>query len=265
MATTEVPAPGHPPPPEDLPGVPRTLHTLFAYEPTYALPLSMLAHLERAREDDRRGDERALDALLQRIHRPVRQALAGRFRELPNAGDAVRDVALDVLTKVAGGIYDCRAEGDRQVWRWVWTVVERARIDYLRRELPRLSHLLIEEEMERVLGVRSWRDWREALDQEPASGEAMLMRHLMESYEAMPEETAQLIWHRVVLSASYEDIARAFGTTVSAAKRRWQRARRSLKKSVLRRIETLTATPDRQAAIEALAERSEGGVVGRVA
>jgi RNA polymerase sigma factor (sigma-70 family) len=222
------------------------------YETGYALPVSMLELLARARADDARGDDRALDALLQRIYVPVRRALVRRLEGLPNRIDAARDVAQEVLAKVAEAMVACRAEGDRQVWSWVWTIVEHARQDFLRRELPRLAQVLFLDELEHAPRFEPQFDTLEA-DDEPARGaHAIALQHLAACLHMAPHETVQLIWHRVECAATYAELATMLGTTEAAAKRRWQRARETLRRSVLRRVNAIEDAGHREAILAML-------------
>lgn len=203
------------------------------YEAGYAIPVSLVEHMHRARTDLAQGDDRASDLLVGRLYRTVRRVVRKRLRGLPNAECDAVDITHEALLKINRSLAQCRATNDHEAWSWIWTIVERTRVDYCRRELPELAHEVFRDEVARSLGIASWEDWRQALDDEPSSGEARLMRLVMECYEAMPEETMELLWERLHLGVSFPELATKYGATPGAIKRRCQRAVSTLRRQVM--------------------------------
>ena len=221
------------------------------------LPLDMVEHLQRARVSDRGGDDRALDAFLLRVLAGVEPAVGNRFRDHPNAQDVVRDVTQEVLTRIVTNLHSCRATAHRQVWAWIYRIAQHAGTDYLRATARTTAVDCFLREFERATGSASWRRWRETLDETPPASELLVLRYLFESYEDCPEATAELIWHRVIYAATFEEIGALLGTSAAAAKRRWQRAIATIRRSVLRRIGELPAN-ERAAAEEEIGLRAAG-------
>lgn len=227
----------------------------IGYPTGYTIPVDFGEHLERARLPEEQGDERALEAFLLRIYWPVRRAIAARFRGMPSEDEASRDVTQDVMLHVLSHLDACRGRAAREVWSWIWRITENAGTDYLRTRLPGLAGRLFVEEFEWATGLDSWRSWREWADDQPSSGDVVLIRVIMEAYEQMPDRTAELIWYRIVAHSTYTELAELFNTTREAARRRWQRARAFLRKWAIEVLDSMPPGPEREAARAALEDR----------
>lgn len=207
------------------------------YELGYSIPVQFIEHVQRAREDLTRGDDRACDQLIGRIYSTVLRVVTRRLRGLPNSDSDATEITHEALLRVSISLDQCRATRDAEAWSWIWAIVSTARVDYLRRELPQLAHRVLQDEVARTLGVASWEDWRDGLDREPSVGDAQLMRALMQAYEALPETTMELILDRVHLGLSLRELANKYGTTPAGIKRRYQRATCTLRRQVIRLVD----------------------------
>jgi RNA polymerase sigma factor (sigma-70 family) len=217
------------------------------YEPGYAIPIALVEHVRRAQEDENRGDDRATDILIGRVYRVVHRVVRYRLSALPDPRSAADDVTHDALVRVSIAIGQCRAKTDKQAWAWIWTVVESARLDYLRRELPSLYHEAFRESYTRTLFAASSIGAYGSDDNYPTAGDELLLQCVMEVYEAMPEQTMELFRDRLVLSSSYEELARKFGTSPGGAKRRLQRATIAIRRGVVQLIGRMLAAGDERA------------------
>ena len=215
-------------------------------EASLALPLSFVHHLERARRDHVEGDDRALDALLRRVDGKIRGRLATRLDGVPDLDDAIDEISQEVLWKLVAGMRGCRARSDAQAWAWLWTLVEHARVDYLRRERHRWQTVPIDGIVGRRLGAGTDGD----LDGDcVAPGDRVLAECLMQAYEGLPPGSAALVWGRVILSMSDAEAGRELGTSASAMKRRWQRLQARLRRETRDRLHNLEDATDRHLGI----------------
>lgn len=206
------------------------------YEVGYALPLQFIAHVRRAQEGARHGDDRACDQLVGRIYRTVYCATVRRLRGLPGDEDIATEVTHEALLHLSTAIEQCRATTDRQAWGWIWAIVRRARMDYLRRELPGLRHRILHDSLGLAeVDDTPW-DWRDSLNG-AGSPEALLIYLVVKAYDALPEPTMEVLYDRVQLGLSYAEVARRHATTVAGAKRRVQRALAALRRTVVRLVE----------------------------
>jgi DNA-directed RNA polymerase specialized sigma24 family protein len=224
-------------------------------EARHALPLSFLRHLERARRDHEEGDDSALDALLRRVTGKVRGRLATRLRGVPDLDDAIDEIVQDALWKLVTGMAGCRARSDAQAWAWLWTLVEHARVDYLRRERHRRQTVPIDG----IVGRRLWARADDDGDGDGVSpGDRVLLECLMRACDELPPGSAALVWGRVILSMSDADLGRELGTAASAAKRRWQRLQARLRREAWIHITRLEDLAGRRLGIAALRTRRFG-------
>lgn len=224
-------------------------------EASLALPLSFVHHLERARRDHVEGDDRALDALLRRVTGKIRSRLATRMHGVPDLDDAIDEISQEALWKLVAGMRGCRARSDAQVWGWLWTLVEHARVDYLRRERHRRHVVPIDGIIGSRLGDGSDDDWGGDGDD---PGERVLLQCLMRAYDELPPGSAALVWGRVVLSMSDAEAGRELGISASAVKRRWQRLQARLRRETRGRIDNLEDEADRCLGLAALQARPLG-------
>ena len=224
-------------------------------EARHALPLSFLRHLERARRDHAEGDDHALDALLRRVSGKVRGRLAARLHGVPDLDDAIDEIVQDALWKLVAGMAGCRARSEAQAWAWLWTLVEHARVDYLRRERHRWRTVPIDGIVGRRLEAGA-DDVREG--DGVSHGDRVLLECLMRAYDELPPSSAALVWDRVILSLSDADAGRELGVSASAMKRRWQRLQARLRSEAWIHLARLEDVADRRLGIEALRARRLG-------
>lgn len=235
--------------------------TFDTAEASLALPLSFLHHLQRARHDRANGNDRALDALLQRVTGKIRSRLATRLPGVPDLDDAIDEIVQDALWKLAAGMAGCVARSDAQAWAWLWTLVEHARVDYLRRERHRWPTVPIDGIVGRRLRAGADDEW----DGDGGStGDRVLVECLMTAYDELPPSSAALVWGRVILSMSDADSGWELNTTASAVKRRWQRLQARLRRRTLVQLERLRDRNERQLGLAALRARRMGSSLPEV-
>jgi DNA-directed RNA polymerase specialized sigma24 family protein len=93
-----------------------------------------------------------------------------------------------------------------------------------------------------------------ALTREHAAfARALLCRVTVEAYAGLPAPTQRMFWTRLVEGATWAAVAADAGTSEAAAKRRLQRASRTLAGRVAARVRDLS--PEHAAVVEALCHR----------
>lgn len=195
---------------------------------------SLLQRLHQAREEGPRG-EQALESLLEALYVPVKRFAKARLKRFGDAEEIAADVAQETLFHVARYHRTCTAVVEGQLMMWVLVTARRVMIDMLRSPGSGLAvrALCVElrrdnvsESFESSIGKRP----------EAAAAHELALGIAIEAYGYLPQTTAELLWDRLVGGAEWNSIATQYGTTYSAAKRRFQRAQGALRREVLRRI-----------------------------
>jgi DNA-directed RNA polymerase specialized sigma24 family protein len=111
--------------------------------------------------------------------------------------------------------------------------------------------------------TRVWAEW--ATEQEPADPDTLhvLARLAVDAQAVLSPEAAALVWDRVIDDVSWAEAAARHGTTPSGAKRRFQRAQRTLRRLLWDRAAALpeparTAVLDRLRALGPLDSVGDG-------
>lgn len=186
-------------------------------------------------------DEAALERLLAELFPKLVRFLFRRFDYEPDAEELVKDLAQDALVHIATGIGECRATTDAQFLAWCFTIARNVAFDYLRAMRDEFAALRFVVDLENLAGQASFCEW-EAAGVEQAPAERTLFSILDAATDVLSETTAELLWHRLIEGATWQEIGERFGTSAAGAKRRYQRAQASLRREVLRRADTLPDT-----------------------
>lgn len=219
-------------------------------------PIGLLVTLaERAQ---RPGGAAALDELLARLREPIRQFVLSRVGWAADAEDFAADVTQETLVRVAMRLGQCRATTDQQLIAWVLTIARREAATMLRATHSILAVRSFRTEFERALSAEAAHRWVRAVNEDLLPDpEGALLRVLAAVYDAEGATAGQLVRLHVVDRASWAEVARLLQTTPEAAKRRFQRAQRMLRRAMLRRIARLP-DDERHAVLTALRQRSRG-------
>ena len=182
------------------------------------------------------GDEQALEDLLAGLYTPLLRFLMSRLRGHPDRDDLAQDLAQETLLRVCGSVARCRADTDAQVMAWVLKIARNVIADHVRSPSWLAEALLADEVDLDSVPKEDGEDWNPAGSDE----EDVIMTLLGRVIIGLPEELACLLWLHLVQRASWAEIGTELGTSPEGAKRRFQRAQKSLRTDMLRRIEGLS-------------------------
>lgn len=162
----------------------------------------------------RTGDQAAVEKFLEH----ARERITGRLRMRTGHGSAapwMEDIAQDALLDAFRGLPNCRASDEVQIRAWIGRIADRQLGLYWRRESARIA---AEVDLDPDL-VSDPPDERDP----PSPTTAALTRQLDIALRGLTPAQHDLLYVRVILSGTWEDVARAVGSTRSGAKRRFQR------------------------------------------
>lgn len=199
------------------------------------------------------GDADALEVLLLRLRPAVLRYLARRFPRI-DATDAVEDVAQDTLLRVAERIARFRGTTDGELYGWTFAVARNLALEELRRAPPgaQVAPHSVPLAALQFSDTASRDPAGDDLDMRSAHAEQM-SRLAVEGYDALPADTALLVWHRVIQGLAWAEIADVHATTPAGAKRRFQRVQQTLHRYILARVAAYA--PDDAASLLAWIER----------
>jgi RNA polymerase sigma factor (sigma-70 family) len=165
------------------------------------------------------GDASCLGTLFERHHRGVYRFCLQMTRSSAMSEDLVQDVFLKVLKRAA----TFRADGSCKAW--IFNIARNVTFDYLRKVEPSLAADADADQEERLIDHRS--------SEQVAAGHQNLQ--LVERALAeIPATAREVIWLGRFVFDDYEELARALGCTVSAARVRMHRAMEALNSTFTR-------------------------------
>lgn len=185
----------------------------------------------------RAGDDGSMERLLAAAHVHVmRFYRAWLFQSRGDWDETARDLAQDTLVRIGQRLGGCRAADDLEFLGWCRSVALSIGVEHLRARRAEWDAVALRRELERdrVAGVGDGAD-----EDEPTTGDRVLVRVLEEAHAAEPEAGQVLLWHRLVRGDEWEEVGAALGIAATAAKRRFQRAQARLRAAVLARVEAL--------------------------
>jgi RNA polymerase sigma-70 factor (ECF subfamily) len=180
------------------------------------------------------GDDEAFARIVEAYQRPVYNLAYRMLGSQEEAEDATQETFVRAFTKLR--TYDA----GRKFSSWLLSVASHYCVDRLRRRRPTVS-------MEETQG------WRWMPDERPRPEEQTLLgqreRAMRELLESLPPQYRMAIVLRYWRDMSYEDIAEATQSTVSAVKSRLHRARLEMARRIQAaeaREASVTQTPWRE-------------------
>lgn len=166
------------------------------------------------------GDASCLGTLFERHHRSVYQFCLQLTRSPAASEDLVQDVFLKLLQKAAS----FRGEGSCKAW--IFNIARNVAFDYLRRAERRTTvDDGGDENLERLVDHRS--------TEQVAAAEQNL-NLVARALAEIPTAAREVIWLGRFVFDDYDDLARALGCTVSAARVRMHRAMQQLNSTFMR-------------------------------
>ena len=203
------------------------------------------SRLLRLFESARRGDDRALDALLERIRPELLRFLSGKLQSSPGTDALAEELTQEATMRIAGAISSCRASSLASFRSWAWTIARRVAIDWHRQrkdEIDRRVWDRLNSHEEQFLGHALHRPVTRTVHSDHDVVSRTLGRLLMEAQQELSEGTRTVIRYRLLYGATWAEAGATIGTTAGGAKRRWQRARVRLRQEILSHVEDLPSS-----------------------
>jgi RNA polymerase sigma-70 factor, ECF subfamily len=166
------------------------------------------------------GDASCLGTLFERHHRSVYQYCLQLTRSPAVSEDLVQDVFLKLLQKASS------FRGDGSCKAWIFHIARNVAFDYLRRAERRTTvDDGADEKIDRLIDHRS--------TEQVAAAEQNL-NLVARALAEIPAAAREVIWLGRFVFEDYDDLARALGCTVSAARVRMHRAMQQLNSTFTR-------------------------------
>lgn len=223
--------------------------------PTFILPVFLEA---------RGGSPDAVERLLHQIYPAIERFLMRRLDSRVLAARLHEDILQEALFRIIRGLPTCRAETEGACWAWLLRVAWRAALDTI--DVPELELTVLRSALTQGPDYEdsiAYREWvRLAEDRPPDDPYHVVCQLAVASQECLSRESQSILWARLIEGATWSEIGAAIGTTESGAKRRAQRALRTLRRELLSRVEQLPE-PNRAAAARVLATFGNDGATAR--
>ncbi|HSU13499.1 sigma-70 family RNA polymerase sigma factor [Longimicrobium sp.] len=187
----------------------------------------MLELVKRAKT----GDTAAVRELIARTERSVRFVVYGMM----GAGYQADDIAHDAITHAILNIEKCHASHDGQVAAWFIVVAENHVKSYLRSPEHARAEL-----------TDATAEWLQSppitylLPPEERFEQLVLLGLLREAFEALPQQTRDIIVARIYNDRPWKEVADRVGLSVEAAKQRTNRAIQRLGRQITERAVNYT-------------------------
>ena len=188
----------------------------------------------------RQGDAPALEALLRELYPSIRTYAYRRVRERRDAEALADDIAQEALLRVIHGIASCRAGSIPSLFSWVIVVTRHAMVDLMRNDKDREAWVQSTPDLQPADERASARAWL-AEPSSTSAATALLSDIVNCVLCSLPETTAAILHLRTQLRLSWPEVAAEARTTATAAKRRFQRAQRRIRRDLLMQILQLPA------------------------
>lgn len=188
---------------------------------------------------DRDAADAALGALIERLYPMAERFLLRRLQSFRDGPDAAADAAQETMVRIANGLDGCRATNDRELVAWMLVVARRTLIDLYRSPSSGLAARSLSVELDDALDAAEDRGEASESSRTPR---ATLLALAMQAYGALSDETAELLWWRLIKGAEWSEVAEQMSTSPTGAKRRYQRAQGALQRAVSALVSGLPST-----------------------
>ena len=232
-----------------VPGVPGESNEFTAWTDS-AAPSDAVARVDAAADQGPPSgdgvDAEILSEFLERLYVPVHRFVRARLNGFAEPDEAAADVAQDTLVRLARSAVTCRGRSDGEIIAWALQVARRVLITYCHAHATELLARRFTDDL-RAAGVAVC--FEESVGRVPPQdpGFELLLRMTVNAYSKASPSTAELFWLRLVGGAEWAEIARELVTTESAAKRRFQRAQATIRRTLVQWINGLC--PEDQARV----------------
>lgn len=230
-----------------------------------------LVPLLRAAQSGSSAAPEALENLLLALYPVVWRFLRMRLGRWRDADEVTNDVSQETMVRICMAVGQCRADSDRSLTGWACTAAHRTLIDLLRSPASGLMAQQLAVELKTDLGLDDVADTdapTAAIDATPelslspdeargycpaeSAPRERLLELVVQAYNAVAEETGELLWWRLVMGAEWSEVGGQMSTTTAGAKRRFQRAICTLERAVRELVQALPSVE--RTAVEALLE-----------
>lgn len=139
------------------------------------------------------------------------------------------DVLQDALLVVSMRAHQCRATTDRAAMRWMLSVAHSTLSTALRRDGPR--RLSLDDERSPIEPAQTF-DESIGRRAEASPGLEILLRLVVDASRALSGSDASLLWMRLIAEEEWGAIGATLGISATAARRRFQRAQKTMRRRV---------------------------------
>lgn len=177
--------------------------------------------------------DRALERLLLQLQDRVRVFVRHQALMVNRASDFVDDAVQRTLIAIWRSAGRCNATCDASIIAWVRAIARNCAISELREYGPyALSLEAALADKVNAPALQECADQRSDL----TPGAEVILCVLREVTQDLAEDTAAIMWMRLIMSASWSEIAGECRTTATAAKRRYQRAQHTVRRKTRQRL-----------------------------
>lgn len=178
------------------------------------------------------GDADALERLLTALYIPVRKVTRRVLSTEDRDSDLPDDLTQDALLKILTHLSDCRAQSDLELLSWALTIARNTVRSEVRLR-TRSMHIPIEY-MTAAAEARLFETRSVPVPPSPAF--QRLLKIFLEAVDELPPSPRLVLSLRACDERQWLDIAAELRTTPGGARRRYHRARDSLRKRVLEKL-----------------------------
>lgn len=183
----------------------------------------------------------AVSTVVRHVEPGIRAFIRQRATRIGRDGAFVDDVVQDTLSLVATKGHQCRATTDREAMGWMLSVAQTALADTVRRDGPR-QESVEDARFEFDMGV----SFDESIGRRPVASPGMeiLLRVAVDVSGALSAADAKLLWMRLIAEEEWAAVGASLGISATAARRRFQRMQKSMRRRI--RAALLSLPPDAQ-------------------
>lgn len=181
-------------------------------------------------------DPSAMPMVIRAVEPAIRTFIQFRVTRAGFDHSFAEDVLQDALLLITLRAHQCRATSVRSAMSWMRSVARSAITEAMRREGPPRSSL----DGQRSAGA-AVQSFDESIGRRPecTAGMETMLRLTVDASLALSPQDATLLWMRLIAEEEWSDIGLALGISATAARRRFQRAQRSMRRRVQHELSSL--------------------------
>lgn len=197
---------------------------------------AILVPLMRQMREGGPPSQAAASTVVHHVEPGIRAFVRQRATRIGRDGAFVDDVVQDTLVLVATRGQQCRATTDREAMAWMLSVAQTALADTLRRDGPR-QESVDDPRFDADMTV----SFDESIGRRPVAspGLEILLRVAVEVSGALSAADAKLLWMRLIAEEEWAAVGTALGISATAARRRFQRMQRAMRRRIRAALQSL--------------------------